>query len=213
MASIRVRDGRHQVRWRQDGHAVAETFADRAQARRFLGLVIAAGERHPDGWVPGRGFAHPTPREAGPTLAGWFERAVAARTTANERSKHDMRRDFRLHVPAWLADRPIAAITREEAGLWVNQLRTATRGGAGRLAGTPVSAKTVHNVHGHVSGAMNDAVRDEQCQQHGRITLQEPAGLRSEFDRAGGTLSAELAREIGPGHVLHGQLVGSHAVG
>ena len=161
MASIRVRNGRFQVRWRQDGHALAETFAERAQARRFLGLVIAAGERHPDGWVPGRGYPQTTSGGAdGPTLAGWFERAVAARTTANERSKHDMRRDFRLHVPAWLADRPIASITREDAGLWVNQLRTQPRGGTGKLAGTPVSAKTVHNVHGHVSGAMNDAVRD-----------------------------------------------------
>ena len=101
MASIRVRNGRHQVRWRQDGRALAETFADQAQARRFLGLVIAAGERHPGGWVPGHGYTSTPPGGAGgPTLGDWFERAVAARTTANERSKHDMRRDFRLHVPA-----------------------------------------------------------------------------------------------------------------
>ena len=51
-------------------------------------------------------------------------------------------------------------ITREQAGLWVNALRTAPRGGTGRLADRPVSAKTLHNVHGHVSGVMNDAVRD-----------------------------------------------------
>jgi hypothetical protein len=98
MASIRVRNGRYQVRWRQDGRPLAETFPDRAQARRFLGLVIAAGERHPDGWVPGHGYPQGAPAGVGgPTLAAWFERAVAARTTANERSKHDMRRDFRLH--------------------------------------------------------------------------------------------------------------------
>jgi integrase len=176
MASIRQRsNGRWQVRWRQDGVERAETFADRAQARRFQGLVIAAGERCPAGWVPGHGFDTGTARAGAqivasdrrsraaagsPTLAEWFERAVAARTTANERSKADMRRDFRLHVPAGLADTPVDRITREQAGLWVNQLRSQPRGGAGKLAEQPVSTKTIHNVHGHVSGVMNDAVRD-----------------------------------------------------
>lgn len=174
MASIRVRNGRFQVRWRQDGCALAETFADRAQARRFQGLVIAAGERYPLGWVPGRGFvaaskAAASPGSAagaagtagdGPTLAEWFERAVVARTTANDRSKQDMRRDFARHVPDWLADTSVDRITREQAGLWVNQLRTQPRGRTGRYADQPVSTKTIHNVHGHLSGAMNDAVRD-----------------------------------------------------
>lgn len=183
MASMRERNGRWQVRWRQDGRARAETFPDRAQARRFQGLVLAAGERYPEGWVPGHGFvADPTPdgslpRSTGtpgsgstsehaeasagaPTLAAWFERAVQARTTANDRSKADMRRDFRLHVPAWLAGIPVDRITREDAGLWVNQLRTQPRGGTGRLADRPVANKTVHNVHGHLSGVLNDAVRD-----------------------------------------------------
>src|SRR5689334_16161850 len=93
MASMRERNGRWQVRWRQDGRARAETFAGRGEAHRFQGLVMAAGERYPDGWVPGHGFV-PAPRQqatpgtAGPTLGEWFDRAVAARTTANERSKH-----------------------------------------------------------------------------------------------------------------------------
>jgi hypothetical protein len=174
MASVRQRNERWQVRWRQDGVARAETFPDRAQARRFQGLVMAAGERYPEGWTPGHGFAPKEPAgqlfgrapamgasaRVRPTLAEWFERAVAARTTANDRSKQDMRRDFRLHVPAWLAAVPVDRVTREQAGLWVNTLRTSPRGGTGKLAHLPVSAKTIHNVHGHVSGAMNDAVRD-----------------------------------------------------
>lgn len=56
MASMRERNGRWQVRWRQDGRSRAETFPDRSQAQRFRGLVIAAGERYPAGWVPGHGF-------------------------------------------------------------------------------------------------------------------------------------------------------------
>ncbi len=149
MASMRERNGRWQVRWRQDGRARAETFPNRAQARQFQGLVIAAGERYPQGWVPGHGFvagdpggsALPSPGPTGtlgavpapnhsvelagaPALAAWFERAVQARTTANERSKADMRRDFRRHVPAWLASIPVDRITREgpsgeaQAGAW-----------------------------------------------------------------------------------------------
>lgn len=172
MASMRERNGRWQVRWRQDGRSRAETFPDRSQARRFRGLVIAAGERYPAGWVAGHGFvadrqpggpAGPpgTGSSAGaPTLAAWFDRAVAARTTANARSKADMRRDFRRYVPSWLAGIPVDRITREDAGLWVNQLRTQPRGGPAARAHQPVSAKTIHNVHGHLSGAMNDAVRD-----------------------------------------------------
>ncbi|GAA2163170.1 site-specific integrase [Pedococcus bigeumensis] len=183
MASIRERNGRFQVRWREHGRAVAETFPTRVQARQFQGLVMAAGERYPEGWIPGTGF----PAGGGPTAAGqgrgsatssfvgsaptlslaeWFERAVAARTTANDRSKQDMRRDFHRHVPAWLADTPVDRITREQAGLWVNQLRTQPRGGTGEHAGQPVSTKTIHNVHGHVSGAMNDAVRDGLAQRN-----------------------------------------------
>jgi len=149
MASIRERNGRWQVRWRQDGGTRAETFGDRAQARRFAGMVMAAGERYPAGWVPGHGFddlppgaaeqsgagrSAAVPAGGGPTLAEWFARAVAARTTANERSKADMRRDFDRHVPAWLAGTPVDRLTREQAGLWVNQLRSQRRG-VGRPAG------------------------------------------------------------------------------
>lgn len=71
MASIRVRNGRYQVRWRQDGRALTETVPDRAQARRFLGLVMAAGERHPDSWVPGHGHPQTSAQAGGvggPTL-------------------------------------------------------------------------------------------------------------------------------------------------
>lgn len=178
MASMRERNGRWQVRWRQDGRSRAETFPDRSQARRFRGLVMAAGERYPAGWVPGHGFVAdlPSPGAPGglsvgssagaPTLAAWFDRAVAARTTANARSKADMRRDFQRYVPSWLAVIPVDRIAREDAGLWVNQLRIQPRGGTDAKSHQPVSAKTIHNVHGHLSGVMNDAVRDGLAQRN-----------------------------------------------
>lgn len=178
MASMRERNGRWQVRWRQDGRSRAETFPDRSQARRFQGLVMAAGERYPAGWVPGHGFVAdlPSPGAPGglfvgssagaPTLAAGFDRAVAARTTANARSKADMRRDFQRCVPSWLAVIPVDRIAREDAGLWVNQLRIQPRGGTDAKSHQPVSAKTIHNVHGHLSGVTNDAVRDGLAQRN-----------------------------------------------
>ena len=107
MASMRERNGRWQVRWRQDGHARAETVAGRGDARRFQGLVMAAGERCPDGWVPGHGFV-PAPRQqaaaeaTGPTLGEWFDRAVAVRTTANERAEGRSTTWSRLWADVWV---------------------------------------------------------------------------------------------------------------
>ena len=155
MASIRERNGRWQVRWRQDGRALAETFPRLPQARRFQGVVIAAGERYPQGWVPGRGFAieeraagGPGARTGwgaapggGPTLAEWFDRAVAARTTANDRSKHDMRRDFGRRVPAcgWPTSRWTGSPAKRPACGSTN-CAPGPAAGAGRRSDAPRSA-------------------------------------------------------------------------
>jgi len=136
---------RWQVRWRQDGKSVSETFPTKAGAIKFRGLVDAAGQRYPQGWVPGRGFVN-APAQGGPTLAQWFGRAIDSRPGANNRTRSDYRRDFAGHVPAWLADKPIEAITREDVGKW--------------LVGLTLAPKTIHNIHGMVSSVMKDAQID-----------------------------------------------------
>jgi len=152
MASLRktiVKTGapRWQVRWRQDGRSVSETFPTKPGAIKFRGLVDAAGQRYPQGWVPGRGFA-PQDALARPTLAQWFARAIDSRPGANDRTRSDYRRDFAGHVPAWLADKPIEAITREDVGKWLIELTSS------------LAPKTIHNIHGMVSSVMKDAQID-----------------------------------------------------
>src|SRR5450631_4136168 len=126
MASLRktaIKAGapRWQVRWRQDGRSVSETFPTESGAIKFRGLVDAAGQRYPQGWVPGRGFA---PALARPTLAQWFDRAIASRSGANPRTRQDYGRDFRRNVPGWLADMAIGDITREDVGRWLIELQS-----------------------------------------------------------------------------------------
>ena len=136
---------RWQVRWRQDGRSVSETFPTESGAIKFRGLVDAAGQRYPQGWVPGRGFSAP---QGGPTLVQWFGRAIDSRPGANNRTRSDYRRDFAGHVPAWLADKPIEAITREDVGKWLVELAST------------LAPKTIHNIHGMVSSVMKDAQTD-----------------------------------------------------
>jgi integrase len=153
MASVRKTDqGRWQVRWREGRKQRSETFDERSDALKFRGLVDAAGQRAPDGWVAGQGFAPRPP--TGLTLAQWHERAVSARTRASESSRAAYRRDFRIHVPQWLSERPLDAITREDVGLWLAEMTQHT------YRGRPVSPKTISNVHGTLSSVLRDAQRD-----------------------------------------------------
>lgn len=125
---------------------------------RFRGLVDAAGQRTPEGWIPGRGFV--THIASRPTLAEWFERSLAARHRANEKTKADYRRDFVRHVPAWLQARPVDKITHEDVGVWLSALaRQESRG-------RPLSRKTIKNIHGTVSSVLRDAQRDGLIQRN-----------------------------------------------
>ena len=114
MASIRERtwrDGTKQfeVRWRQDGKSASESFTTQKAAFRFRGRVDAEGQRWPPGWVPGQGMV--TPKEVSPTLAEWFARSVASRSTANARTRYDYQRDFNRNVTEWLSKKPMGEIT------------------------------------------------------------------------------------------------------
>lgn len=157
MASVDRPGKSWRVRFREGGRrgdpVRSEHFATKALAVRFAGLVDAAGQQYPKGWVPRRGFIEPQ-EKVGPTLAEWFERALAANVRANPATKDDYRRLFAKHVPSWLAERPVEAITREDAGKWVAHLA------ATRYGDRPISEKTVKNVHGMLSSAMSAASYD-----------------------------------------------------
>jgi len=159
---------RWQVRWRQDGRSVSETFPTESGAIKFRGLVDAAGQRYPQGWVPGRGFA-PQSALARPTLAQWFDRAIASRSGANPRTRQDYGRDFQRNVPSWLADMAIEDITREDVGRWLIELQA-----------KGLSAKSIHNTHSTVSSVLKDAQADNLVQRNPFLGQSKSIPVRHE---------------------------------
>ncbi|MFA7266992.1 MAG: site-specific integrase [Candidatus Nanopelagicales bacterium] len=147
MASVRKRGGNWQVRWREDGIARSETFAKHDDAIQFRGHVDAAGQRLPQGYLPGRGFViTDTPTY---TLDEWAKRSIAARASANARTRADYLRDYTNHVSSVLGDQAVAAITPQMCGSWLTDF-TEQR-----------SAKTVRNVAGMLATIFNDAVANK----------------------------------------------------
>jgi len=138
-------DVAYRVRWRQDGSYESETFAKEGDAKKFRGLVDAAGQRYPEGWVKGRGIAGLV-KSTAPTLQEWAERAIASRSRANERTRAAYLKMVTTHVPAEMLRTRIDEITREQVGAWVI------------LMSSKQEPKTVRNVHGMLSSVMNDAV-------------------------------------------------------
>jgi len=134
------------VRWRQDGHYLSETFGSAEDAKRFRGLVDAAGQSYPEGWVPGAGFVLVESEPDAPTLGEWGRRAIASRSRANDRTRGAYLRMLDTHVPPDLLAAPIDTLTREQFGALVIEL-SATH-----------EAKTVKNIHGLLSSIFNDAV-------------------------------------------------------
>ena len=153
---MRKRDGyaipKWQVRWRHDGKGCSETFDSKAEAVKFRGMVDAAGQHYPEDWIRGMGIVKRAVESplAGPSLEEWFGRSVASRSRANDRTRADYGREFRLHVPSVLAQKPIETITREDVGLWLIELQE-----------KKLSAKSIRNIHGTISSAMKDAQADD----------------------------------------------------
>jgi len=166
MAFIRKRtDGqvpKWQVRWRQGETMASETFLTEAKALKFRGAVDAAGQRYPENYVPGYGYVMPEVEVSqGPTMAEWFERSVRSRSRASARTRADYVRDFRLHVPSWLAEMPIEKITREDVGRWLIALQDTDVASSRWSAPKKLSAKTIHNIHAVMSSVMKDAQADD----------------------------------------------------
>jgi integrase len=133
------------VRWHEGEHYRSETFTSRDDALRFRGLVDAAGQRLPEGWLPGHGFVEQESSTT-PTLREYAARSIASRSTANDRTRGDYARAVERHVPDDLLDAPLDSITREQMGAWLIDLSSTCQ------------PKTVKNVHGLLSSVMNDAV-------------------------------------------------------
>jgi integrase len=170
------------VKWREDGQPRSETFHRKTDAVEFRGLVDAAGQRYPEGWIPGQGNQAST---SGLTVREWAQRAVAARTgiTAGTRDKYAAM--LERHVYPVMGSWPLDAVNRERAALWLNTLAaTPTEPRAGKGAtGRTLSAKSVRNVHGLVSSIWSDAIDNDLVTGNpfARLKLPDDAPDRDEM--------------------------------
>jgi integrase len=155
MASLETRTSStgavsYRVVWREANVKQGETFATAKAAVDFRKLVEGHGNRWPNGWTRGQGFAEVTPAPSLPTFAEWAERAISSRALANDRTRADYLRDVRLHLNPVFGPMRLDQITREDVGRWLIEVRR-TR-----------SEKTVKNVHGLASSIMSDAIADDR---------------------------------------------------
>lgn len=148
MAGIERRPKDFRVVWRQNGVKQFEQFPTEKAAERFRLLVEAHGNRWPRGWIKHHGFVEH--HSDAPTFSEWAGRAIASRSRANARTRHDYTRDVELHIEPTFGDVPLDLISREMVGNWLIAMS--------RAAG---SDKTVKNVHGLASSIMEDAIRAE----------------------------------------------------
>jgi len=179
MASIEKRtrdDGTKswRVTWREDGRKRSETFAAERDAKAFRGLVDAAGQRYPAGWIPGSGMTAP---RAGLTVREWCERAVAARSGITPGTRDRYLALLARHVYPTLGDLPLDAVNRERAALWLVDLENtpAVARKGQEPDGRTLAPKTVRNVHGLVSSIWSDAVDNDLAQTNPFARLRLPA--------------------------------------
>ncbi len=150
MASIETRVNKlsttHRVVWREQGDKQNETFGDLKSAEDFKVLVEASGHRWPRGWTPGVGFTD-VKVDLVPTFSEWSLKAIAARSTADDRTRHEYLRDFRNHLEPTVGHLRLDEISRDDhVGPWVIAKRSQR------------SDKTVKNLHSLASSIINDAI-------------------------------------------------------
>ena len=149
-----------QIKWRQDGRYHSESFNTLRLASEFRTAVEAAGNRWPDGWVRGEGWApalvEPAVLTFGDVAAG-AEGYFAQQERRVKRGKlkpytlHRDRRTYHLHLEEMFAHVPFTKLDENDISDWVDDQLD---------AGT--APKTVRNRHGLFSSIM----------KHGRLRLK-----------------------------------------
>jgi integrase len=164
------RDGEvtsYQVKWRLGGARTApwqtERFEDEDSAKVFQGAVNEAGQQWPPGWVKGRGYVD----ESDDLDERYVFRAFATEIITNrvgveEDYRHACLRDLEKYIfPTFgncdvrstehFSSRTVQAWVKAMSETWV------FRGSKYK----PMSPKTLKNLHGLLSGLLNEAVKGE----------------------------------------------------
>jgi integrase len=161
MASIREhprRDGTvsYYVLWRDPdtGRQTSMSFPVRQEAENFRRILEGVGGHE--------GQALHTIdaiRRKVPTVAQVVEDYIGGQPSITERTRADYRRDARRYIVPHLGGRPADTLTGQMVRDWLKVLSGTQRSGNNHPG--VISDKTIANVHGLLSAAMNEAVENE----------------------------------------------------
>lgn len=184
MASIverRRRDGSlgYQVRWRQDGRWQSDIFDTPRKAQRFRLDVEDAGNRWPDGWMPGVGYAKDIEGPTGRTpFLDFAEQYLNTRTAV---SGYQLTR-YRSAIKRMAEDFPIVEEIDDQAvARWVRRMLADAR-----------APKTIANYHGLLFPICAYAVRKGLLLNNPCQDTQLPK--RSAYDEDGEPIACFLER-------------------
>jgi integrase len=177
MASIRPdkrKDGSPywSVLYRLDGKQRSTSFNDEKDATRFKALVEtigAAGAREAVGIAPA------TPPDA-LTVEQWLERYIK-QLTGVEQSTIDKYNQYAKDIKPLLGHISLTELTEEDVARLVRHLETTNS-----RRGKPRAPKTIANVHGFLSGALNTAVRSHHLSSNPAAGRRLPRGEGDETD-------------------------------
>jgi integrase len=151
MASIREytrKDGTttFYVRWRdrETGRETSQAVPDRHRARQMKRFLDSNGQSY-----RAASRAALDAKLGGPTVEEVLEQHIDSRTGVTPRTVADYRRDARNHIVPRLGDVPAKALSPLQVRDWVNG-----------LAKAGMKSKSIANVHGLLSAAMQTAMRD-----------------------------------------------------
>lgn len=163
MASIQTRRNAsgetvYRVLYRMDGKQTSRTFARPGDAQRFARRIAEIGAVAASAYQDALTLPE---QDTSLTVAGWVERHIEALSGVTPGTRADYRSYLAADIAPTLGELPLAALTRESIGAWVNA-----------LAGRGLSGKSIANRHSLLSAALTSAVRA------GHIPTNHAKGIR-----------------------------------
>jgi integrase len=174
MATLRIRsrkDGSEytSVLYRHNGKQSSLSFDDHTAAVKFREMIDRYGVERALATV---GVDQAPQSTRGLTVEQFLLRHIEHLTGVDRNTADKYRAYVRNDVGPALGALPLAALTREDVARWVNGMAKPDDGEK------PPSAKTIHNKHGFLAGALNAAVAA------GRIPSNPCNGVRLPRDEA-----------------------------
>lgn len=150
------------VRFRDPGGTHrGKAFVDLGSAERWQAFFDARGEREADRLAQATAVQRNTP--GAHTIGSWVAAHIEAKSGIHEGTRRDYRGYLARNIAPALGDVPVAALTKQDVGQWVNQ-----------LAASGLSPKTIKNRHSLLSDALAAAVEDGQVPRNVAKSVKLP---------------------------------------